>query len=95
MKNPYGVEPDHLMKRKGSRYAIYCNSNNGPTFGDILNKDLIISDHCNEDDDCFIHNDGKHTYECHPEHKSSLFVNTAGPNEKIFFSVLDYEVFTY
>ena len=41
----------------------------------------------------FIQNDGKGGYECHPEYKSSLFVNTAGPNEKNCFSVLDYEVY--
>ena len=93
MKNPHGVEPTRYMKRKESDWAIECSIYNGPTFGDILNKDLIISDHCNEDDDCFIHNDGKHAYECHPEYKSSLFVNTAGPDEKNKCSLLDYEVY--
>ncbi len=42
-----------------------------------------------------ISNDGTHGYECHPEYKSSLFVNTAGPDEENYFSVLDYEVYTH
>lgn len=40
-------------------------------------------------------NDGIHGYECHPEYKFSLFVNTAGPNKENLFSVLDYEVYTH
>ncbi len=95
MKNPHGVEPTHFMKRKGSEYAIECNSRSGPIYGSMWNIDLMIGDHCNEENSCFIYNDGKHAYECHPEYKFSLFVNTAGPNEKKQFSVLDYEVYTY
>ena len=57
---------------------------------------MTIANHIlTEDDDCFIYNDGTHAYECHPEYKFSLFVNTARPNEKKQFSVLDYEVYTY
>ena len=46
-----------------------------------------------EDQMSFIDNDGNHKYDCHPEYKKSLFVNTAGPDETNVFSVLDYEVF--
>ena len=42
-----------------------------------------------------INNNGTNGYECHPEYKSSLFVNTAGPDEENRFRVLDYEVYTY
>ncbi len=89
MKNPHGVEPTRYMKRKESKETIECVSNYGPRFSD----DICISDNCNEESSCWIDNDGKGGYECHPEYKSSLFVNTAGPDEENYFSVLDYEVF--
>ena len=96
MKNPYGVEPTCLMKKKESDCAIVCSPRSGPIFGNyIQNGDLIIGDPFHQEDSCFIHNDGKHAYECHPEYKSSLFVNTAGPNEMNKFSVLDFEVYTH
>ena len=82
------------MKRKDSEYAIYCDSFLGPAFGSPMNNDLMIVDHCNEENKCYFHNDGEGSYECHSEYKSSLFVNTAGPNEENKFSVLDYEVFS-
>ena len=44
---------------------------------------------------CFIYNNGSDEYDCHSQYKSSLFVNTAGPDEENFFIVSDYEVFTY
>ena len=90
MKNPHGVEPTRFMKRKESRYAIICNSRNGPIFG----ADILMCTY-NNLSLCFIYNDGTHSYECHPEYKSSLFVNTAGPDEENNFSVLDYEVYTH
>ena len=84
------------MKREESDCAIFCYPYDGPIFGDDKqNGDLFIGDHCNEENNCFIHNDGTHVYECHPEYKSSLFVNTAGPNEENYFSVLDFEVYTH
>ena len=43
---------------------------------------------------CFVANNGTHGYECHPQYKSSLFVNTAEADERNYFSVLDYEVYT-
>ena len=89
MKNAHGVEPTRYMKRKESKYAIYCNCDAGPRFGD---NDIYIKDNCNEENICSINNDGIHGYECHIEYKSSLFVNTPGLNGNCF-SVLDYEVF--
>ena len=89
MKNPHGVEPTRYMKREESRDALYCDSYCGPIFGD----DIYIEDKCNEEDSCSIHNDGTYGYECHPQYKSSLFVKTAGPDERNKFRVLDYEVF--
>ena len=93
MKNPHGVKPTRYLKRKESVYAIGCCTINGPIFGECMNRDLIIRDQCNKENSCFIYNDGEGAYECHPEYKSSLFVNTAGPNEENMFSVLDYEVY--
>ena len=75
------------MKRKECKFAIYCNSYCGPSFGDIH-----INDNCNEENN-WIANDGTIGYECHPQYKSSLFVNTAGSDEWNMFSVFDYEVF--
>ena len=91
MKNPHGVEPTRYMKREESRYAIYCYPFHGPTFGD----DIKFLDEFFEENSYYIHNNGEGAYECHPEHRSSLFVNTAGLNEKNNFSVLDYEVYTH
>ena len=109
MKNPHGVEPTRFMKRKESEHAIGCYSLDdyrGPIFGNChikkngvlleytTNDDLYIGNFCDEEKQCYIHNDGTNAYECHPKYKSSLFVNTAGPDEENKFSVLDYEVFT-
>ena len=90
MKNPHGVEPTRFMKRNGSKCAIGCNRWSGPIFDEIF-----IRYKCNKENSCYIHNDGKHAYKCHPEYKSSLFVNTAGPDEENNFSLLDYEVYTH
>ena len=88
MKNPHGVEPIRFMKRKESDRAISCLSKAGLAFGtDIL---MLTRNNLSL---CFIHNNGTHGYECHPEYKSSLFVNTAGPNEMNKYTLLDYEVF--
>ena len=93
MKNAHGVEPTRYMKRKESDWSIECSSNCGPVFGYDNDYDIYIFDNCNEEYSCFIDNDGTHEYECHPEYKSSLFVNTAGVDERNRFSLLDYEVF--
>ena len=72
------------MKRKESKYAIDCSYYDGPRFG---NNDICITDNCNEENSCYTNNNGTNGYNCHPQYKSSLFVN------KDKFSVLDYEVF--
>ena len=70
------------MKRKESEDAIRCDFDYGPIFGEY---DICIYDKCNEENRCWIENNGEGGYECHPEHKSSLFVNTARPDYDIFF----------
>ena len=83
------------MKRKESDCAISCLPTFGPLFCNFpRDGDIFISGNCNEENNCFIKNDGSNEYECHPEHKSSLFVKTAGPDERNHFTVLDYEVYT-
>ena len=81
------------MKRRESKYAIECDLEYGPIFRNGNGSDIYIGDNCNEENSCCITNDGTHGYECHPQHRSSLFVNTAGPDEGNEFSVLDYEVY--
>ncbi len=88
MKNAYGVEPTRFMKKKESDCAIICNSRHGPVFGADIFMPLISNFRI-----CAICNDGTHSYECHPEYKSFLFVNTAGSDEINKFSLLDYEVY--
>ena len=92
LKNPHGVEPTRYMKRKESEYAIGCDPKCGPLFGDGV-SDIIITNNCNKENRCWTQNDSTHAYECHPQHKKSLFVNTAGADEPNYFSVLDYEVY--
>ena len=77
------------MKRKESKYAICSNPYYGPSFGDDIN----IGEICNEEDSCFIYNDGTNEYECDSQYKCSLFVNTNEPDRPNYFTVLDYEVF--
>ena len=91
MKNPHGVEPTRYMKRKESEHAIKYDRWSGPIFG---YDDIHIGVICNKRDSCSINNDGIHEYECHPEYKKSLYVNTAGPDDENYFSVLDYEVYS-
>ena len=82
LKNPHGVEPTRFMKKVNSQYAIECNPKYGPTFG-------------SEENSCYIEDNGKNAYNCHPQHKKSLFVGTDGPDYRNFFTVLDYEVYTH
>ncbi len=87
------------MKRKESDRAIKCDYDCGPLFGihpytyDSYYYDIYIGNKCNEEDSCYIHNNGAGGYEYNPQYKSSLFVNTARADEKNWFSVLDYEVY--
>ena len=93
MKNAHGVEPTRFMKTEESKYAIRCHPDCGPIFGNYDGSDIYIDTHCDREDSCWIDNDGGRGYECHPQLGSSLFVDTAGPDEENIFSVLDYEVF--
>ena len=95
MKNPHGVEPTRYMT-KDSKYAITCRGDCGPTFGfDYPNYDILITNNCNNNSNNWIGDPSYFCYKCHPQYKSSLFVNTAGPNSNNYFTVLDYEVFTH
>ncbi len=93
-KNPHGVEPTKFMKKEGSDKAIRCDPDHGPVFCGNDNNNIRINNMCNKSIN-EINNNGTNGYECHPEYKSSLFVNTAGPDEENRFRVLDYEVYTY
>ncbi len=96
MKNPHGVEPTRYMKRKESEYAINCDPDYGPIYcGSDDYCDICIADNCNEENSCFIDNYGGCGYECHPQYRSLLFVNTAGPYKDNYFEVFDYEVYTH
>ena len=94
MKNAHGVEPTRFMKREKSNKAISCYPDDGPIFGNCDGSDISIGNYCNRENACIINNDGTRGYECHPEYKKSLFVNTAGPDDLNRFSLLDYEVFS-
>ena len=94
MKNPHGVEPTRYMKREESKYAIEWYSIWGPTFSGNGWFDILIGNNCNKESNS-IDNDGTNGYECHPEYKKSLFVNSNKPDEANYFAVLDYEVFTH
>ena len=80
------------MKREDSERAIYCNPRYGPIFGS--GHDIGIRDNCNKNGGWTCYGNSDSSYECNNSLKQSLFVNTAGPNEKNDFSVLDYEVFS-
>ena len=82
------------MKKETSKTAIQCLSNYGPIFGNNYG-DINIANDCNEEGSCYITEPSNFQYECHPEYKSSLYVNTNGPNNKNRFSVLDYEVYSF
>ena len=57
------------------------------------NSDIYINENCNSSNNCSTNNDGTKGYECHPQYKKSLFVNTDGPDNRNAFNVLDYEVY--
>ena len=73
-----------------SEYFPPLSIKSGPQFG---SKDIFIGYTCNIKDSCWI--SLTNTFNCHPHYKSSLFVNTAGPNEMNYFEMLDYEVYAY
>ena len=92
MKNAHGVEPTRYMKKEDSEAAIDCCSDAGPIFGCF---NIGIRENCNKEDSCLMNHFFNFEYEYHPEYKSSLYVNTNGPNKMNYFSVLDYEVYTH
>ena len=71
------------MKTEESRYAIICDSDCGPNFGFDIYMDIYEQ----KGNMCCIRNNGDRRYGCHPEYKSSLYM------DKEYSSVLDYEVF--
>ena len=86
LKNHLGTIPTRFMIKDASK-AIYCFDNLGPLFG---SDDIHINNKCNQQEKNSI--DCKGTYGLQD---SSLFVNTAEPENKNTFTVLDYEVFGY
>ena len=93
MKNPHGIEPSKFMKKKDSNIAIYCGTGYGPIFGS--GHDIWIYNNCNDNGGYTNFGYGNGSYECNSDLTSSLFVNTAGPDQTNYFKVSDYEVFTY
>ena len=88
------------MKKKYSDRAINCDPRDGPMFGfcSILGifGDICIRDNCNREQGGWTNfGYSNSSYEYDSSLKKSLFVNTAGPDEKNYFIVSDYEVFTY
>ena len=94
LRNPHGVEPTRFMKKKESQHAILCSRASGPLFG-TDRGDIVIGNNCTQENSCWISPPYYFQYECHPEYKSSLFVNTNMPNHTNEFSVLDYEVYSF
>ena len=93
LKNPHGVEPTRYMKRKESKFAIDCEQELGPAFGDRNDIDIAI---LSKDGAYFglIGSNGTHGYECHPEYKSSLYVgNTDGPDGAHVCLLVECEVY--
>ena len=82
------------MKKNGSNSAIYCNPNFGPLFGNEY-PDIGIVDNCNDENSCLINESSCLQYDCHSDYKSSLYVNSGGPDEDNWFTVLDYEVYSF
>ena len=85
------------MNIEECEYAIKCDPLCSPIFGDIYHDhpyiDIYIEDNCSRPNNCWMCNNGAGGYKCHPQYKSSLYVNTAEHNQRNYFSVLDYEVF--
>lgn len=94
LSNPHNEPPCRLMKLESSQYGIECNPEYGPIFGGEY-YDIKITNDCNKEYSCSIFNDGSRGYECSPFYKISLFVNSAEPNKMNWFSVSDYEVYTF
>lgn len=95
MTNPFNTKPKLFKWRDENEFAITCDLSCGPIFGDNqgLNSDIYIGDRCNQENSCWIYNNGDNGFECDSLYKSSLLVYTNKPYVKNYFAVLDYEVF--
>ena len=82
--------PTKYMKKNDTHTAIYCHPNYGPFFWEDV---LVISDK-GDKEKCWTNNNCR-SYECDPEYKRSLFVNTSSSNHTNDFNILDYEVFAH
>ena len=82
------------MKKKYNNRAINCDPSYGPIFGNYYGCDIFIDDNCNRDEGGWT-NYGNSSYEYDSSYRRSLFVNTDGPDQRNYFKVSDYEVFTY
>ncbi len=80
------------MKKRQTVVTIQFLSKNGPIFGNEY-PDICIGDKCNEENSCYISPPSCFQYKYHYKYRSSLYVNTNGPDNSNFFSVLDYEVY--
>ena len=67
--------------------CIYCVNTIGPWFG---KGDMFIYDKCNIEGGGINNGRDNTTYSCKRSIRSSLFVDTAGPDEYNYFIVSDY-----
>ncbi|KAK8811404.1 hypothetical protein WA158_003138 [Blastocystis sp. Blastoise] len=88
LSNEHGIPPTHYL-HNGNGRGILCASSWGLVFGSGL--DIALSDECDTDNVYTYTKASSFTWINTPQ-RSSLFVNTAGPDEKNYFQVEDYEV---
>ena len=79
-----------MRKNFSKRFYIYP-ARIGPRNG-LNDNDIELSDNCDLSLS-YISNDGAGCFDCHPQYKCSLFVNTARPDRMNTFKVWDFEVF--
>ena len=65
--------------------------NYGPIIG--ATNGIYILDNCNKTNENFVKIDGT-VYECDPQYKCSLFVNTGSKDDFNYFTVDEIEVYT-
>ncbi|KAK8809872.1 hypothetical protein WA158_000815 [Blastocystis sp. Blastoise] len=88
LSNEHGIPPTPYL-HNGNGCGIYCSSSYGPVFG--CGYDIALDDGCDTGNEYVYTKASSFTWIDTPQ-KSSLFVNTAGPNKKNYFQVEDYEV---
>ncbi len=91
LKNPHGIAPTRLMKRKDCFEAIKCNPFYGPLFGNGFA--ICIRNNCNKEKSCSISSSNNSGYMCDLSFNPSMFVSTNTTEGDALFSVLDYEVY--